>query len=347
MTPSGILERAQPRRPRWRRWAARMVALVVLAGAMTATAVVARDTWDRTGGPRVEASPGRHDIGSPPPPPVSDGGATLQQPQGDEGDDGVLPPLDARHASRGHLRFVRAKGAILIDPDSGSVLWALHDHRRLHIASVTKLMTALLAVRGGGLSQVVTVRRQWLGIGGSSIYLVPHQRITVRTLLYGLLMVSGNDAANVLAIHRARTVRRFVAWMNAEAGRLGLEETHYSNPSGLRDAGNVSSAHDLADLSRYVLAQPLLAKIVRTKTRRAPHHVTWVNHNHLLFDYPDAIGLKTGYTVRSGSCLAAAARRHGHTLVAILLDARGDEFPMAERLLDWGFAHRRAETGAV
>ncbi len=187
---------------------------------------------------------------------------------------------------------------------------------------------------------MVRIRREMIGIGGSSIYLKAGQRITVDMLLHGLLMVSGNDAANALAVYRTGSVPAFVRRMNAEARELGLDDTRFSNPSGLTDRGNHSSAWDVADLGRYVLRRPALARIVRTRTERAPHHVTWVNHDHLLWRFRGANGLKTGYTDRAGPCLAASATRAGRTLIAVVLNARGDEFTQAEAMLAWGFAQR-------
>jgi D-alanyl-D-alanine carboxypeptidase len=247
------------------------------------------------------------------------------------------PALDTEGASRKRFRGVRMAAGIVIDARTGRVVWALNERRAMPIASLTKVMTALEAVRGGRYSHVVTVPKRWLGIGGSSLYMRPGQKITVRKLLTGLLMVSGNDAANVLATMRAGSVKSFVTRMNQRAEQLGLTSTTFSNPSGLTDRGNHSTAADMAVMVRELLRDPLLAAIVRTKTEKAPHNVTWVNHNKLLFRYDGAVGVKTGYTDLSGPCLAAAARRNGRTLIAILLNARGNEFDMAEQMLDWSF----------
>jgi D-alanyl-D-alanine carboxypeptidase len=267
--------------------------------------------------------------------------ATTPEPEAQVGGDaGLLPPLDGSAMATTKIPGTKARATALVDAGTGQVLWGHRLRRRLPIASLTKLMTAQLAVRGGHLTQELRIRKGWLGIGGSSIYLVPGQRITVRMLLYGLLMVSGNDAANVLATFRAGSVPTFVDAMNAEARRLGLDDSRFSSPSGLVDRANHSTAWDVADLARYVLQQPLLATIMRTRTLPAPHHVTWVNHNRLLFrDYAGANGMKTGYTGVSGPCLVASATRKGRTLIAVVLDAKGDEFTVAEKMLDWGFGH--------
>ncbi len=320
------------------RFLVRLFALAALVAAAGATGYVAHDSLPSGAANQVAVSPSTEVIAEPLPPPPSSTATAVQQPQ-IGGDAGILPPLDASGASSANVRGTRARALVLLDVADGRVLLARHEHRSLPIASLTKVMTAVLGVRGGHLSQELRIRKQWLGIGGSSIYLVPRQRITVRMLLYGLLMVSGNDAANVLATYRAGSVPSFVEAMNAEARRLGLDDTRFSSPSGLLDRGNRSTAWDVADLARYLLEQPLLAEITRTKTLSAPHHVTWVNHNRLLFRYAGANGMKTGYTDVSGPCLVASATRKGRTLIAVVLHAKGDEFTVAERMLDWGFAH--------
>jgi serine-type D-Ala-D-Ala carboxypeptidase (penicillin-binding protein 5/6) len=321
------------------RFLVRLFALAALVAAAGATGYVAHDSLPSGTANQAAVSPSTEVIAEPLPPPPPTSAATSVPPPQIGGDAGILPPLDGSGAASVKVRGTAARALVLLDAADGRVLLARHEHRPLPIASLTKVMTAVLAVRGGHLSQELRIRRQWLGIGGSSIYLVPRQRITVRMLLYGLLMVSGNDAANVLATYRAGSVPSFVEAMNAEARRLGLDDTRFSSPSGLLDRGNRSTAWDVADLARYLLEQPLLAEITRTKTLPAPHHVTWVNHNRLLFRYAGANGMKTGYTDVSGPCLVASATRRGRTLIAVVLHAKRDEFTVAERMLDWGFAH--------
>jgi serine-type D-Ala-D-Ala carboxypeptidase (penicillin-binding protein 5/6) len=126
--------------------------------------------------------------------------------------------------------------------------------------------------------------------------------------------------------------------MNAAAGRLGLGDTRYSNPSGIFDSGNHSSAWDVASLTRHVLQRPLLRSLVGRRAYQVGNAV-YVNRNRLLWSYHGAIGVKTGSTTAAGNCLAVAAVRHGRTLVAVLLHARGGQFAAAARLLDWGFRH--------
>jgi D-alanyl-D-alanine carboxypeptidase len=311
----------------------RLVSLLALLAALAGAAFVA---WE------LEPFKGRTaqaDIGRGPATPVN--ASTVQQPATTTPAQPEATPSALDTATAGHerIRGVRIAAGIVVDAGTGRVLWALHERKPLAIASLTKVMTALEAVRGGAYGRVVTVPKRWLGIGGSSLYMKPGQRITVRKLMTGLLMVSGNDAANVLANLRAGSVKSFVTRMNQRAVELGMLSTMFSSPSGLTDRGNHSTAADVAVMVRELLRDPMLARIVRTKVEKAPHNVTWVNHNKLLFRYRGAIGVKTGYTDRSGPCLAAAARRNGQTLIAIVLKARGDEFTMAQHLLDWGFRH--------
>jgi|1185.fasta_scaffold03181_2 D-alanyl-D-alanine carboxypeptidase len=329
-------------RSRWRRITRAVARLLAMLALVCAVGTAGYVVYGALPGETRRATAASHTaevLAQPLPPPPASTAREAPAVAEVEGDDGVLPPLDASAASHAPIKGAAARATLLLDADSGRVIWARHEHEQLPIASLTKLMTAVLAVRGGGLDDVIAVRKRWLGVGGSSVYLVPRQHITVRTLLYGLLMVSGNDAANVLAIHRAGSVRAFVGAMNAEARRLGLGDSHFASPSGLIDRDNHSTAWDVGDLARYLLGQPLLARIMRTRTLRAPHHVTWVNHNRLLFRYRGATGMKTGYTDMAGSCLVASATRGRRTLIAVVLHARGDEFRVAARMLDWGFGH--------
>ena len=241
-----------------------------------------------------------------------------------------------------HVR-VRAPAAILVDAGTGRVLWAQRPHERRKIASLTKIMTATLALRAVPWRSTVTVAR--------SVTRVPLVREGLRTgehvkawkLFYALLLYSGNDDANQLAISTAGSVHAFLRRMNAEARRLGLRDTHYTSPSGIRDRGNYSTPWDIAALTRYAFRSPRFDRLVRTKLI----HVRWaaptnskiyVNNNFLLREYTGANGVKTGYTHESGWCLAASATRHGRRLIAVVLDSP-DMYADARRLLNLGFSH--------
>jgi serine-type D-Ala-D-Ala carboxypeptidase (penicillin-binding protein 5/6) len=250
-------------------------------------------------------------------------------------------PLSASGVSHQSIRRVRATAGVVVDVATGRVVWAHDAHRRLPVASLTKLMTALVALpQPPLLDREFFVTPAMIGVPGYTIGLRAGQRVTARGMLAAALIASANDAADVLAVQRAGTLAAFVRLMNAEAGQLGLSDTHYSNPSGIFDHDNHSSAWDVADLSRSVLARPLLRTLVGRKAYEGSG-VVYVNRNRLLWSYPGAIGIKTGSTTAAGNCLAVAATHRSRTLVAVLLHVHGDEFAAATRLLDWGFRHDR------
>jgi len=235
-----------------------------------------------------------------------------------------------------------ARAAIVIDAGSGHVLWALHPHRRLAVASTTKIMTAYVALQQLPRDTIVTVSPAVTRVPLVKEGLRPHERVRAWKLFHGLLMFSGNDDALALAIASAGTRRAFVADMNDHARELGLRDTHFSSPSGVIDLGNYSSAWDLAALTRVALRNPRFRRVVRTRIA----HIAWsaptfekvyVNKNPLLGTYPGANGVKTGWTTLAGHCLVASATRHGRTIVAVLLHD-GNVAADARRLLDLGFA---------
>jgi D-alanyl-D-alanine carboxypeptidase (penicillin-binding protein 5/6) len=199
-------------------------------------------------------------------------------------------------------------------------------------------MTALVAAdRKPGGAFVVTPAMT--GVPGYTLGLKAGDRVTERRMLAAALIASANDAANALAVHRSGSIARFVRRMNAEARTLGLHDTHYSNPSGIFDTANTSSAWDQATISLRVLEQPLLRRMVGSKSYTASPTASYVSRNTLLWDYRGAIGIKTGQTTAAGNCIAAAARRKDRSIVVVLLHVDGDEFATAARLLDWGFRH--------
>lgn len=236
-----------------------------------------------------------------------------------------------------------ASAAIVVDAASGRVLYGHDVDEERPIASVTKLMTALVAVeRGPGLAAKVTIRPEWTGIEGSSMYLRAGETLTVEALLYGLLLVSGNDAAEALAAGCAGTAETFLGWMNQKAAELGMAHTHFSSPSGLKDEGNYSTAADMARLARAVLEQETLRQICATRSVSVAGR-TLVNHNKLLWRYEGCQGLKTGYTDQAGRTLVSCAVRNGQTLIAVTLNDRNDWADHAA-LLDYGFGAYPSET---
>lgn len=229
-----------------------------------------------------------------------------------------------------------AASAILVDADSGRVLYEHNaDDVRL-IASITKLMTALVAAEQlENVGQIIEVQPEWIQAEGSSIYLKAGEQLTVEALLYGLLLESGNDAAQVLACVCAGSETQFAELMNEKARDLGMTHSHFANASGLNAEGHYSTARDMAKLAVACLEQELVAKICATKSVSFGTR-TFVNHNRLLSLYEGCVGMKTGYTQRAGRTLVTAARRGGQTLIAVTLNAPNDwNDHMA--MLDYGF----------
>jgi D-alanyl-D-alanine carboxypeptidase len=243
-----------------------------------------------------------------------------------------------------HVAFhTPPRAGLLFNLDTGQVLWQANPYTRLRIASLTKMMTALLTVESAPPDAPVLVTRQAIRAAGSKVGVLPlGRRVRLESMLYGLLLPSGNDAAIALAQHVSGGARGFVARMNARAAQLGMGCTHYSSPSGYVDQYNFSCAADLALLAHVDLRQPRIASIVRTYTARLPFpikggHLYLYNNNPLLiYHYPGLTGLKTGYTLSAGKCLVATARRGGVRLGVVLLHSP-DPGTQASYLLNRGF----------
>lgn len=236
------------------------------------------------------------------------------------------------------------RSGLLFDVRTGEVLWRLHPDRALAIASLTKMMTALVVVAHSHPTDQVLITPAAVHFSGSGVGLLPvHKRVPLLALMYGLLLPSGNDAAIALAQHVAGTRSRFISMMNARAAQLGLLCTHFTTVSGIVDRGNHSCAADLAILTQAVLKQPLLARIVGTRSVVLPfpikHGKLYLYNNNplLVLRYPGADGIKTGYTDASGPCLVVTARR-GRAWLGVVLLHSGDTIDQAERLLNAGFA---------
>lgn len=229
-----------------------------------------------------------------------------------------------------------AKSAILIDADTGAVLYAKNECARSAIASTTKIMTALIVLEHTSLSREFTVPAEACGIEGSSMGLKAGEVCSVCALLYGLMLRSGNDAAVALALCAAGDVETFVSLMNEKARALGLSDTHFANPHGLDDPKNYSTALDLARLSAYALKNEDFLRIVSTSEITLEGR-TMKNHNRLLRTLDGAIGVKTGYTKSAGRILVSAAQRGGRRLIAVTL-CDGNDWRDHARLYDEGFA---------
>ena len=233
-----------------------------------------------------------------------------------------------------------AKAAAVINGDTGEALYAQNADMRLPMASTTKIMTSLLLCEHGNLRKEITVTADMLRVEGSSMGLLPGDTVTLHDLLYGMLLASGNDAANVTAIAISGSVTAFAELMNKRAAELGLKNTHFVTPSGLDAEGHYTTAHDLALLAAFALKNKEFAKAAASKTAtlcygNPPYKRTLSNHNKLLKLYDGAIGVKTGFTKKSGRCLVSAARRDGKLAVAVTL-CDPDDWRDHVSLLDYG-----------
>ena len=242
----------------------------------------------------------------------------------------TLPALAAEEAPE-----VSAAAAILIEAESGEVLYEKNaDDRRL-IASTTKIMTALVALERCELDQEIVIEEAWTGIEGSSMYLAAGQRMTARELLYGLMLASGNDAAVALACVTAGSVGAFAELMNEKARALGCDNTHFLNPSGLDQEGHYASARDLALITQEAITREDFCEIVATVSKTVGEH-TFTNHNRLLRECEGVFGVKTGYTEASGRSLVTSCERDGMTLICVTL-ADPDDWNDHKKLYDWAY----------
>ncbi len=235
-----------------------------------------------------------------------------------------------------------ARSAVLIELESGRVLLEKNANSRMGMASTTKIMTALTALTLAKPEDILTVPKGAVGIEGSSVYLTAGERLSVRELLYALLLSSANDAAAALALCLSGSIEAFADKMNECAAALGLKDTHFVNPHGLYDGEHYTTAYELALITREALKNDTLAKIFATYKTNIPlcgkeNGRLLVNHNKLLRTYEGAIGVKTGFTKKTGRCLVGAARRDGMTLISVTLNAP-DDWRDHTAMLDYGFA---------
>ncbi len=252
-----------------------------------------------------------------------------------------------------------AESAILIDMDTGQILYEKNPHLKLHPASTTKIMTGILAIENGNLNDVVTVDEETpYVIKGSHIALEPGEKLTLKDLLYALLIESANDSALVIAKHIAGTAEEFAKMMNDKAKELGALNTNFVNPHGLTDENHLTTAYDLSLIARYAMKNETFREIVSNYTYTIPptnkkdesRHLK--SHNELLYSskkiyvdgkmvpikYEGATGIKTGYTTEAGNCLVASAERNNKRLIAVVLKSTGNEmFSDIHKLFNYGF----------
>ncbi len=235
------------------------------------------------------------------------------------------------------------KAALLMDASSGRVLYEVNAHERLSPASVTKIMTGLLVVEHGNLSQRITVSEKAATTPESAIWLETGETLTREHLLYALMLNSANDASVALAESVAGSENAFVELMNRRAKELGMGDTHFCNPHGLESTGHYTSAYDLALVSRESMNHAIFRQVVATKTKKIPwaendYDRLLINKNRLLFRYDDAIGIKNGYTKEAGNCVVGAAQRGSLMLIAVALKSPS-VYEDLQQMLDYGFAN--------
>lgn len=236
----------------------------------------------------------------------------------------------------GRVQALSAQKAILMDAQTGRILYEKDSDQRSLIASTTKIMTALIICEQCNVLDRMRIPKEAVGIEGSSMYLQEGEVLTLQELLYGLMLHSGNDAAVALAIYCGGTVEGFAELMNDKARQLGMTGTHFENPNGLDSPGHYSTARDLAVLAAYAMKNPIFAKTVSTRTVTVGQRYLR-NHNKLLWQVEGAEGVKTGYTRAAGRILVSSAVRSGRRLVAVTIDAP-DDWRDHAALLEEGFS---------
>ncbi len=258
----------------------------------------------------------------------------------------VTPRAKAESAA-GAL-YLSAKSAVVIEAETGTVLYEKDMNAHRAMASTTKIMTAILTIEAGDLDREFTVDSYAIMVEGTSMGLREGDRVSRRDLLYGILLPSGNDAANAAAVSVSGSIPAFVDKMNEKAQALGLSDTHFVTPSGLDADGHYTSAYDLARLTAYAMKNELFGEIVSSRYKtleygNPPYSRTLYNSNKMLTRYEGAVGVKTGFTDNARRCLVSAAVRDGVTLIAVTLNDP-DDWNDHEKLLDYGFSRVKSYT---
>ena len=228
----------------------------------------------------------------------------------------VLIPLNVSALS------TSAKAAVVLNGDNGEIIYSQNADTRLSMASTTKIMTGLLLCEYGNFQREITVTEEMLKVEGSSMGLLPGDRVTLHDLLYGLMLASGNDAANVIAFVLGGSLDGFVKMMNKKADDLGLVNTNFATPSGLDADDHYTTAYELAKIAHYAMQNDEFAKAVSSKKAvlnygNPPYRRSLTNHNKMLNLFDGAVGIKTGFTQKSGRCLVSAAKRDGKFVIAL------------------------------
>lgn len=237
---------------------------------------------------------------------------------------------------------ITAKAAIVVNAKTGQVIYSKNANMRLPMASTTKIMTAVLLLENADLEKEITTTKEMVTVEGSSMGLLVGDRVTYHSLLYGMMLPSGNDAATTVAISLSGSLKEFALLMNKKAQTLSMNNTNFVTPSGLDDKYHYSTAEDMAKLSVYAMKNPKFRKVVSTEKIRLeygnpPYSRMLFGHNKILKNYSGANGIKTGYTSKSGKCLVSSAKRGNHEVIAVTLNDPNTTLNH-QKLLDYGFS---------
>lgn len=237
---------------------------------------------------------------------------------------------------------VSAQSAVLMCVNNGEILFSRNADKQLSMASTTKIMTSLLALEAAAPETEITVTKDMVSVEGTSMGLLPGDSVSLKELVYGMLLQSGNDAANTVAYVLGGSPEGFAKLMNERAAQIGMKNSNFVTASGLDDESHYSTAYDMALLACECIKNPEFKAICSQKTARLtygnpPYARTLTNHNKLLWKSEDVIGIKTGFTKKSGRCLVSAAERNGVTLVAVTLNAP-DDWNDHLSMIEYGFS---------
>lgn len=224
---------------------------------------------------------------------------------------------------------ISARSAVVLDAASGRVLFEHNARTKRGMASTTKIMTALCAIEHGDLEKTVIISNTASGVEGSSMYLAAGEKLKLSDLVYGLMLVSGNDAATAIAENVSGSTEKFAELMNKKAMEIGAFDTSFTNPHGLSDDNHYTTAYDLAKITAYAMKNPMFCEVVSTKSKKLPQNEggyprLLVNHNKFLNMYEGCIGVKTGFTKATGRCLVTSVEKNGLRLVCVTLNDPDD-----------------------
>lgn len=261
----------------------------------------------------------------------------------------LISAFSFSYPASGQANFnVSANNAILIDQSSGKVLYEKSAHQQQPIASITKIMTAIIAIESGKMDDMARTSRRAIYTEGSSIYLEQGEKMAIEDLVYGLMLRSGNDAAVAIAEHIGGSVEGFVYLMNEKAKWLGMTNTNFENPHGLHSDNHYSTAYDMALLMQYAMENEVFRKVTGATLYQAENRsYAWGNKNKLLTQYYEySTGGKTGYTRISGRTLVSTAEKDNIRLIAVTLNAP-DDWRDHITMFEWGFDHNDTPTTGV